>query len=246
MVRSPHGTLYLVSTPIGDYRDITFRALRVLREADVVVVEERREGERLLSRCDIRAKSVELLNEHNEDEASSYVLEHLAMGRNVALISDGGTPVLSDPGLVLVRRAVGVGAPVVPVPGPSSIIPALTVSGFSTDRFVFCGFLSPKSDRRKSELRALRGERRTMILMDTPYRLLPLLKDVGDVLGADRRVAIAFNLTLPDERVFRGTVRELVEGVERDRLKGEFVIVVEGSEGRPRSGAGDNPTARGR
>jgi len=234
----PPGTLFLVSTPIGHHQDITIRALRMLREADVVVYEERREGERLLARYDIRDKPIEVLNEHNEDESSSHVMEHLGKGRSVALVSDAGTPVVSDPGFVLVQRAIESGVQVVPVPGPSSIIPALTVSGFAIDRFVFCGFLSPKTDCRKRELHALRSETRTLVMLDTPYRLIRLLKDVGDILGGDRRVSVAFNLTLPDERIFRGTALDLATRAERDSLKGEFVLVVEGKEGRKRSDGG--------
>jgi len=237
------GTLFLVATPIGDFRDITFRAVRVLRESDVIAYEERREGERLLARYDIHGITVETLNEHTEEEATTVILEHLAGGKHVALISDAGTPVSADPGFSLVTRAIEAGVDVVPVPGPSSIISALTVSGFSTDRFVFCGFLSPKADRRRVELRELRSETRTMILMDTPYRMLQLLKDVGDILGGDRRVAVAFNLTLPDEKVYRGTVSGLAGVFGRQRRKGEFVLVVEGRDGRKRSpvGSGSPP-----
>jgi len=237
---APTGTLFLVATPIGEYRDITMRALRILREADVVAYEERREGERLLSRCDIREKIVEALNEHDEEAATARLIGHLTDGRDVALVSDAGTPVLADPGYLLVRKAIEAGIRVVPLPGPSSIIPALTVSGFPVDRFVFCGFLSPKSDRRKTELRALRSETRTMILMDTPYRLVPLLKDVGEILGGDRKVAVAFNLTLPDENIFRGSAAELAAGFGAERRKGEFVLVVEGRHSGRRTG-GESP-----
>jgi 16S rRNA (cytidine1402-2'-O)-methyltransferase len=230
-VTAATGTLYLVSTPIGNPEDITQRALRILREADVVVCEERKEGERLLARCGIRDKPLEMLNEHNEAAASWHVLEHLRAGRNVAVVSDAGTPVFSDPGRILVRQAIDAGVPIVPVPGPSSLLPALTVSGFPVDSFVFCGFLSPKSNRRRTELHALRQERRTMILMDTPYRLGALLKDVAEVLGPDRRVCVAFNLTMADETIFRGTAGELSAAVAKKNIKGEFVLVV---EGRPR------------
>lgn len=222
------GTLYLVSTPIGNPEDITRRALRVLAEADVVVCEERKEGERLLARYGIRGKPLETLNEHNEAAASWHVLEHLRAGRTVALVSDAGTPLFSDPGRILVAQAIEAGLPIVPVPGPSSLLPALTVSGFPVDSFVFCGFLSPKANRRRTELHALRQEGRTMVLMDTPYRLGALLRDVAEVLGAGRRVCVAFNLTMPDEAVFRGTAGELAEAVARKNLKGEFVLVVEG------------------
>jgi len=237
---TPAGTLFLVATPIGEFRDITMRALRILREADVVAYEERREGERLLSRCGIGEKIVEALNEHDEEATTARLIGHLTDGRNVALVSDAGTPVLADPGFLLVRKAIESGIRIVPLPGPSSIIPALIISGFSVDRFVFCGFLSPKSDRRKGELRALRSETRTMILMDTPYRLVPLLKDVGEILGGDRRVAVAFNLTLPDENIFRGSAAELAAGFGTERRRGEFVLVVEGRHSGRRTG-GDSP-----
>ncbi len=225
------GTLFLVSTPIGNPDDITRRALRVLTEADVVVCEERKEGERLLARHGIRAKSVELLNEHNEADASSHIIEQLRNGRNVAVVSDAGTPVFSDPGRILVQRAIESGVVIIPVPGASSLLPALTVSGFRLDSFVFCGFLSPKSDRRRTELRALRQEKRTMVLMDTPYRLSALLKDVADVLGGERKVCVAFNLTMSDEAILRGSAAEVSAAASARNLKGEFVLVV---EGRPR------------
>jgi 16S rRNA (cytidine1402-2'-O)-methyltransferase len=221
------GRLYLVATPIGNPEDITFRAVAILKSVDVVVYEERREGQRLLSRYGIAEKIIESLNEHNEAAASFHIIEHLHQGRNVALVSDAGTPVFSDPGQILVRKAIDSGIKVVPIPGASSLLPALTSSGFSIDQFLFCGFLSPKTNRRISELRQLRSERRTMVFMDTPYRLVPLLKDLAEVFGNDRRVCVAFNLTMPDEQFFRGTARELYREFEKRNLKGEFVIVVE-------------------
>lgn len=222
------GILYLVATPIGDYDDITLRALRILREVPVVVCEERKEGGRLLSHYGIRDKIVETLNEHNESAASFHILEHLKEGRDVALISDAGTPVFSDPGLILVRKAIEQSINIIPIPGASSLLPALTLSGFPIDEFLFQGFLSPKSPRRISELRQLKNERRTMVFMDTPYRLVPLLRDLAEVFGNDRRAAVAFNLTMPDEHVFRANVLELYRLLEKKQLKGEFVIVVEG------------------
>lgn len=226
------GTLYLVATPIGNYDDITFRALRILKEADVVVYEERREGQRLLAHYGIPEKLVESLNEHNEAAASFHILEHLKRGKNVAVISDAGTPVFSDPGQILVRRAIAANVRVVPIPGTSSLLPALTVCGFAIDQFLFHGFLSPKANRRIAELRHLRTERRTMVFMDTPYRLVPLLRDLAEVLGDDRRVCVAFDLTMPDEKFFRGKARELYSQMEKKGLKGEFVIVVEGSDAK--------------
>jgi 16S rRNA (cytidine1402-2'-O)-methyltransferase len=229
-----NGTLYLVATPIGNYEDITFRAISVLKMVDVVVYEERKEGQRLLRHYAIPEKVVESLNEHNEAAATFHIIEHLKAGKNVALISDAGTPVFSDPGQFLVSKAVEENLAVVPIPGASSLLPALTVSGFPISQFLFYGFPSPKSPRRAAELRSLRNERRVMVFMDAPYRLVPLLKDLAEVFGNERRVCIAFNLTMPEERIYRGTALDLFRSFEKKGLKGEFVVVVEGTPTRPR------------
>lgn len=221
------GILYLVATPIGNFDDMTFRGLEVLKSADIIVCEERREGERLLRHFRID-KPVQQLNEHNEAAASHIILEQLIDGKNVALVSDCGTPVFSDPGQILVRKAVEKKVRVVPVPGASSLMPALTVSGFSIDQFLFYGWLSPKKERRRAELKQLRHERRTIVLMDTPYRLLPLLRDLAETFANTRRLCIAFNLTMPDERMFYGNAVELSRQLSALDLKGEFVIVIEG------------------
>jgi 16S rRNA (cytidine1402-2'-O)-methyltransferase len=225
------GTLYLVATPIGNYDDITFRAVNILKAVDVVIYEERKEGQRLLSHYGIPEKLVESLNEHNEAAATFHIIEHLKAGKNVALISDAGTPVFSDPGQLLVRKAVENNILIVPIPGASSLLPALTVCGFPIEQFLFYGFPSPKSNRRIAELRQLRHERRTTVFMDAPYRLVPLLKDLAEVFGDARRVCIAFNLTMPDEQIFRGTALELYRQFEKKNLKGEFVVVAEGGKG---------------
>lgn len=229
------GTLFLVATPIGNVEDITARAVRILGEADLVVVEERREGERLLRHFGIR-KPVEMLNEHNEAAATSVILDVLRQGRSVALVSDCGTPVFSDPGQLLVRRAVEGGIRVVPVPGASSLLPALIVSGFSIAQFLYYGWLSPKKDRRRAELKQLQRERRTIVLMDTPYRLLSLLRDLAETFGESRRICLAYNLTMPDERVFHGTAVELARQIAARPLKGEFVIVVDSREAEGANG----------
>ncbi|HTK81553.1 MAG TPA: 16S rRNA (cytidine(1402)-2'-O)-methyltransferase [Bacteroidota bacterium] len=226
------GILYLVSTPIGNYDDITYRALNILKSADVIVYEERKEGQRLLSHYGIHEKLVESLNEHNEAAGSFHILEHLKNGKDVALISDAGTPVFSDPGQILVRKAIEQHIVITAIPGASSLLPALTVCGFPIDQFLFYGFLSPKSNRRISELRQLFNERRTMAFMDTPYRLVPLLKDLAEIFGKDRRICIAFNLTMPDEQIFRGKALDLYRQFEKKGMKGEFVIVVEGNSSK--------------
>lgn len=221
------GVLYLVATPIGNFGDMTFRALDVLKSVDLVVYEERREGERLLRHFHID-KPVESLNEHNEAAASEVILRHLVAGKRVALVSDCGTPVFSDPGQILVRKAIARNINIVPIPGASSLLPALTASGFSIDQFIFYGWLSPKKERRRAELKNLKQERRTIVLMDTPSRLLPLLRDLADTFSDTRRLCIAFNLTLPDEQFFYGTAVELYRQLSEKHVKGEFVIVIEG------------------
>lgn len=226
------GVLYLVATPIGNYNDMTFRAVSVLQSVDLVVYEERREGERLLRHFQIQ-KPVESLHEHNEAAASYTILNHLKAGKSVALVSDCGTPVFSDPGQLLVRKAIEEKIRIVPIPGASSLMPALTVSGFSVDQFLFYGLLSPKKDRRRAELRRLMQERRTVVLMDTPYRLVPLLRDLAETFGTSRQICIAFNLTMPDEQMFYGTAVDLLKRFSSKEQKGEFVIVIE-ARGRNR------------
>jgi len=221
------GKLYLVATPIGNLDDMTFRAIETLKNVDIVVYEERKEGSRLLRHFGIE-KPVESLNEHNEAASTFIILDHLKNGKSVAIVSDCGTPVFSDPGQLLVRKAVDAGIKVVPIPGASSLMPALTVSGFSIDQFVFYGWLSPKRPRRVIELQQLRRELRTIILMDTPYRLVPLMKDISEVFGTTRRVCVAFDLTMPDEEIFHGTAPQLAAKFEKEDRKGEFVLVIEG------------------
>lgn len=221
------GTLYLVATPIGNFADMTFRAIEVLKNVDIVVYEERKEGGRLLRHFGIE-KPVESLNEHNESAATFIILDHLKNGKNIALISDSGTPVFSDPGQLLVRKAIESGVKTVPIPGASSLMPALTVSGFSIDQFVYYGWLSPKRPRRIAELQQLKKEQRTIVLMDTPYRLVALLKDIAEVFGTARRICVAFDLTMPDEEIFHGTAPALALRFEKEERKGEFVVVIEG------------------
>ncbi|MCX6133602.1 MAG: 16S rRNA (cytidine(1402)-2'-O)-methyltransferase [Ignavibacteriales bacterium] len=228
------GTLYLVATPIGNWEDITLRALRVLKEVDLVVYEERKEGSRLLRHYGIE-KPVESLNEHNEAAASQVILDRIQSGISVALVSDAGTPVFSDPGQVLVDRAIRLGISVVPIPGASSLMPALIVSGFSIREFLFEGFLSPKRNRRIVELQQLKRESRTIVLMDAPYRLVQLVRDIADVIGPSRRICVAFDLTLPTEKVFHGTAPELYKQFAKEERKGEFVLLIEGLAGKQTS-----------
>ena len=219
------GILYLVATPIGNPEDITYRAIRILKEADIIVCEEQKEGTRLLRQLGI-PKPVESLNEHNEAAVSPAILQVLRTGKSVALISDAGTPVFSDPGSLLVTRAIEAGIRIVPLPGPSSLMPALIVSGFPIQRFVFHGFLSPKRQRRIAELQQLKKEPSTIVLMETPYRLLQIVRDLAEVIGPSRPICIAFDLTLPTEDIMRGTAPELFQRLSKSKKKGEFVVVI--------------------
>jgi 16S rRNA (cytidine1402-2'-O)-methyltransferase len=221
------GTLFLVATPIGNWEDITLRALKVLKEVDLVVFEERREGSRLLRHYGID-KPTESLNEHNEAAATQVILSRIQSGASVALISDAGTPVFSDPGQTLVKRAIESKITVVPVPGASSLMAALVVSGFPLREFVFGGFLSPKKERRLAELHLLKCEPRTIVLMEAPYRLVQLMRDISEVFGSTRRVCVAFDLTLPTEKVFHGTAPGLYSQFAKEERKGEFVVLIEG------------------
>ena len=224
------GTLFLVATPIGNWEDITLRALRILKEVDLVVFEERREGLRLLRHYGID-KPVESLNEHNEAAATQTILNRIKSGGSVALISDAGTPVFSDPGQTLVQRAIQLGIRIVPVPGASSLMPALIVSGFPIREFLFQGFLSPKRERRIAELQKMKRETRTVVLMEAPYRLVQLVRDIAEVFGESRRVCVAFDLTLPTEEIFHGSAPELYKRFSKEERKGEFVVLLEGLAG---------------
>ncbi|MCX7840004.1 MAG: 16S rRNA (cytidine(1402)-2'-O)-methyltransferase [Anaerolineae bacterium] len=219
--------LYLVSTPIGNPDDITLRALQVLREANAVVCEEPREGARLLRLYHIENELI-ALNEHTERVCVPELIARLQRGETLALISDHGTPMLADPGAQLVTRAIAANIPVRAVPGASSLLAALVVSGLPMSRFRFLGFLPAKKDARRAALVQLRTERDTCILFDTPYRLNAVLTDLRATLEPTRRIVVACNLTMPDETVVRGTVAQVCEHFQKNPFKGEYVILIAG------------------
>lgn len=221
--------LYIVSTPIGNPDDITLRALNVLREANAIVCEERRVGERLLKQYQIDAREIIDLNEHTERERVPELVARLKHGETLALISDHGTPLLADPGGRLVQRAIAAGVRVSAVPGASALLAALVASGMPLTRFRFVGFLPAKKDERRAALAQLKNERDAWVVFDTPYRLSALLNDLLHAVGAERRIVVACNLTLPDENIVRGKVADVVRHFEKNPFKGEFVILVEGA-----------------
>ncbi len=219
--------LSIVSTPIGNPDDMTLRALRVLREAKAVICEERRQGARLLKFYQIENELLEL-NEHTERALVPDLIERLKHGDHLALISDHGTPLLADPGSRLVAQAIAARVPVTAVPGASSVLAALVVSGLPLEHFRFVGMLPVKTDARRAALRRLKDERDTWIVLDAPYRLATVLADLRDALGAERFAMVACELTTPNEKIVRGTLSEIVAHFEKNLFKGEFAIVVAG------------------
>jgi len=218
--------LYLVSTPIGNLEDITLRALRVLRQADLIAAEDTRRTFKLLKVYEIE-KPLTSYHDHNKERKAPRLIEEMRKGKKVALVSDAGTPGISDPAYHLVRMALQEGMKVVPIPGPSAPIAAIQVSGLPPDRFAFEGFLPRKKGKRDRRLEELREEKRTIILFEAPHRLLPSLRSILEILG-DRRAAICRELTKRFEEVLRGTVSELIGEVEKREPRGEMVVVVEG------------------
>lgn len=223
------GVLYVVATPIGNLADITERARNTLSEVDLIAAEDTRETRRLLAHCGIAATLVSY-HDHNESTAATRILADLEQGRKVALVSDAGTPLISDPGYTLVSRARELGVRVVPVPGASAAICALSAAGLPSDRFLFLGFPPRTSSQRLAWLDAVAGEPGTLILYESAKRALATLQDIAAALGATRRVVLARELTKHFETFLTGRPDELVQRLEQDpeQQLGELVILVEG------------------
>jgi 16S rRNA (cytidine1402-2'-O)-methyltransferase len=219
-------TLYLVSTPIGNYEDITLRALKILKGVDFIICEEFKEARRLLSQYQIEKELFEL-NEHNEKENVNDILLKLLEGKSAALISDAGTPLFSDPGHLLVELCISQKIDVVPIPGANSLLPALIGSGLDFEKFYYYGWLSPKKEERRKELLKLKGIKETIILFDTPYRLKSLLSDIVKILGKNIRTVLAFDLTMKTEKFYKGTTEEILKIAVEKNLKGEFVLILD-------------------
>lgn len=219
------GKLYIVSTPIGNYEDITLRALKTLKEVDFIICEEYKEARRLLSYCKI-SKELHSINEHNEKENADEIISIIAQGKSAALISDCGTPLFSDPGSLLVQLAIQNRIEVIPVPGVSSLLAALVGSGINFEKFYYCGWLSPKKEIRKKEILELKKRKEVIVIMDTPYRLKTLLEDVANHWSKNVPIVLAFELTKPGEKFYRGTCQEVLMLAMKENLKGEFVLIV--------------------
>ncbi len=219
------GTLYIIATPIGNLEDITLRALRVLREVDWIACEDTRQTRKLLEHFGI-SKPMMSYYEHNEAARAAELVERLQAGVSVALVSDAGTPLIADPGYRLVQAAIAAAIPVVPIPGVSAAVGALSAAGLPTDAFRFCGFLPPKSSQRRKTLEQWKPETATLIFYETPHRILEALEDVTAVMGP-RPVVIARELTKLHEEFLRGTAAELrAELASRPSVKGEFTLLI--------------------
>jgi 16S rRNA (cytidine1402-2'-O)-methyltransferase len=225
------GILYIVATPIGNLEDITLRALRVLKEVDVVAAEDTRHTQILLSHYDIHTPLTSY-HEHNEKTKSQQLVTRLARGQNVALVSDAGTPAISDPGFRLVVRAIRAGVRIIPVPGASALTAVLSASGLPTDRFVFEGFLPARKTQRRERLQTLRDETRTLIFYEAPHRLKDTLGDIRELLG-NREAVLAREVSKIHEEFLRGPVSELVRALGSGDIRGEVTLIISGSSGLP-------------
>jgi 16S rRNA (cytidine1402-2'-O)-methyltransferase len=225
----PRATLYVVATPIGNLEDITLRALRVLKEVDVIAAEDTRHTQILLSHHGIRTPLTSY-HEHNEKSKARQLLGRLERGESIALVSDAGTPVISDPGYRLVVEAVRVGIPVVPIPGASALTAVLSAGGLPTDRFVFEGFLPAKKRERRERLRALGSETRSLIIYEAPHRLTETLNDLIEILG-DREIVLAREVSKLHEEFLRGRLTEVTKRIAGRDIKGEITLLIGGSEG---------------
>lgn len=228
------GTLTLVSTPIGNLGDVTLRALEVLSEADGVLAEDTRRSRKLLSHHNIHVKAMIAYHDHNKERLTPRIIDRLRSGQNLALVSDAGTPGVSDPGFYLVRAALSEGLSVTAVPGANAILPALILSGFPTDSFIFEGFPPRKSGDLVRAVEELVNERRTVIYFVSPHRLRTVLKAIADRLP-ERMLAVVRELTKMNEEVVRGTAADLLKRYTETKVRGEIVLLVKGVGRRGKS-----------
>lgn len=240
MENPSRGRLYIVSTPIGNLEDITFRAVRILKEVGIIAAEDTRHTKQLCTHFGIHTPLTSY-HDFNKEEKTAVLLQQLRSGTDVALVSDAGTPVVSDPGYFLITRSIAAGIPVVPVPGPSAVLAALAASGLPTDVFRFEGFLPRKEGARAKRIASLRDDPASFILFESPHRVEKLLAALRAGLG-NRRAVLARELTKRFEECHRGTLDEVLAQVRSRAPKGEITLVVEGAPKRKRAEPGDqNP-----
>jgi len=224
------GDLYIVATPIGNLKDITYRAVEILQQVDLILVEDTRNAIKLLQHYEIR-RPMRALHEHNETHLAAEIIAQIQTGQRVALISDAGTPLMSDPGYRLVRDAQAAGIQAQTIPGACAAIAALSVAGLPTDRFAFEGFLPAKTAAREQRLQDLSTEPRSLVFYEARHRIVAFLSSLGEVFGVDRQIAVARELTKKFETVYRGTAAQVLEQIAGDDMaqKGEFVVIAAGA-----------------
>ena len=227
------GTLYLVATPIGNLEDITFRAIRILKEADLIAAEDTRHTGKLLHHFQIETPQLSY-HEHNAQSRIPQLIEKLQAGQTIALVSDAGMPGISDPGYELVCACAEAGIIVSPIPGPAAVVSAIAASALPSDRFTFEGFLPAKGKARTERLTQLATESRTMVLYESPHRLLKTLADLQTHLGGDRRITVARELTKRYEEFWRGPVDEAIEHFTKTEPRGEFTVAIAGQTTSPK------------
>ncbi|MFQ5949222.1 MAG: 16S rRNA (cytidine(1402)-2'-O)-methyltransferase [Nitrospiria bacterium] len=220
------GTLYVVGTPIGNLEDITFRAVRILKEVAIIAAEDTRHTQKLANHFDIDTPLTSY-HDFNKEEKTPVLLARLREGDSIALVADAGTPTLSDPGYYLIKQSILAGISVRPIPGPTAAAAALSFSGLPTDRFAFEGFLPRKKGKRAKRLEALQSDQRTLIFYESPHRLTAFLEEIRSIFG-ERRIAMGRELTKRFEEVIYGGVSEVIERIKAKRPKGEITVVVEG------------------
>lgn len=223
------GTLYIVGTPIGNLEDMTFRAVRILQSVDIIAAEDTRHTGKLLQHFQIKTPQMSY-HEHNRNSRIPEILESLKYGKAIALVSDAGMPGISDPGYELIKACVDAEIDVVPIPSATAAITALSASGLPTNRFIFDGFLPAKSQQRREYLQSLLTEIRTLVFYESPHRLRETLKDLGDILGSDRQIVIARELTKLYEEFWRGTIAEAIAHYQQKEPQGEYTLLVAGIE----------------
>jgi 16S rRNA (cytidine1402-2'-O)-methyltransferase len=230
-INDGEGILYIVATPIGNLEDITFRAIRMLKEVNLVAAEDTRRTRKLLNAYEIPTPLISL-HEHNEKEKSLLIIARIKSGMNVAYVTDAGTPCISDPGHHLVKMAQTENIRVIPIPGSSAVTASLSVSGFSADNFVFYGFLPAKGNKRRQFLEEVKNEEKTIVVYESPARYLTALQDMYDVLG-DREIVIARELTKIFEEIKYGKISKFLNSNAQGKTKGEFTIILKGKEKEP-------------
>ena len=229
-----NGVLYVVATPIGNLEDITHRALRILREAGLIACEDTRQTRKLLDHYGIATPAISY-HEHNEIQRAEELVRKLEQGVNVALVSDAGMPGISDPGYRVIKLAIEHGITVVPVPGASALVAALVGGGLPTDAFEFHGFLPAKSGQRRTVLESFRQIQHTIVVYEAPHRIREALEDIAEILGPERPVVIARELTKVHEEFIRGTVADVLSGLQGRELKGEITLLIGAGESPPES-----------